>query len=165
VAVLVGVVVLFGTPVLRGASWPSRPSSPQPSSQGPTATEPPAASPTESAPTPATVPPITGAAASTVVGNYFQAINDQDYQAAYALLGSSFHRRQSFANFAAGFSGTVHDDISMVASAPAGPGRYAVRIELAAGQSDGSVKRYVGTYVVGREGGASKIVSAQVRTA
>jgi hypothetical protein len=110
-----------------------------------------------------TTRPVSTATASSVVRRYFEAINNQDYPTAYGILGSSFHQRQSYSQFAAGFSETVQDDLEVVSAARTGLGRYAIVIRLVAEQSDGSVRRFSGTYVVGREDDTLKIVSARLR--
>ncbi|HEX5503029.1 MAG TPA: hypothetical protein VFW96_10425, partial [Thermomicrobiales bacterium] len=105
---------------------------------------------------------MTPAHAAGVVQAYFNAITARDYQAAYALLGADLQRQQSAADFAAGYAHTAHDDATILSVDPAGPDRYAVNVHLDARQDDGSVLAFNGTYTVGHEGGALKIVDARV---
>ena len=155
-----GIAVLVYT-VVTGASDPSSPSGAGAPSTA-EATKEPTTSSRARAAAPSTTQ-VSRADAVAVVRRYFQAINDQDYVTAYELLGAYFHRRQSYEDFSVGFSETVHDQVRLVSTSPAGPTRYRVAIELSAEQRDGSVRQFSGTYVVGREGGELKVVTAQVR--
>ncbi|HET8632060.1 MAG TPA: zf-HC2 domain-containing protein [Thermomicrobiales bacterium] len=120
------------------------------------------ATPAPTRPPAPTATGVTPATAAGVVQAYFDAINRRDYQAAYALLGAALQRQQSAADFAAGYAQTAHDDATILSVDPAGPGRYAVNVHLDARQDDGSVLAFNGTYTVGREGGALRIVDARV---
>jgi hypothetical protein len=153
-ALAAGIIVLVYT-LVASASGPPTPSGSTAAAKDPSSSRAGAAAPVTRS--------VTRAKAAAVVRRYFQAINDQDYTTAYALLGVYFHRRQSYEDFSAGFSETVHDNVRLVSTTPAGSARYRVAIELAAEQRDGSVRRFSGTYVVGREGGSLKVVAAQVR--
>ena len=78
----------------------------------------------------------------TVVTNYYNAINAQDYRTAYRL-NEQEQSIESFATFKAGFAGTSHDDLTIT-----GVNGDTVSFDLTAHQTDGSVKTYEGTYTV-----------------
>jgi hypothetical protein len=105
--------------------------------------------------------PVTADEAVEVVRSYYQAINDRDYQAAYALLSPEL-RQQSLSTFAAGFAGTVRDDVEILSAEPGRSGRPGVSVRITAHHADGSTPVVEGTYVIGREGGVSRIVEADV---
>jgi hypothetical protein len=121
--------------------------------------------PSTRGPAPSSSQPSGRAKATAVLLAYYRAINSTDYSKAYGLLGASFHRRQSFSDFASGFADTEHDTIRIQSVEPAALGRFDVAIRLDAEQTDGSVKRFTGVYVIGKERGTLKIVSARVRAA
>jgi hypothetical protein len=105
-------------------------------------------------------------AAANVVLGYFGAINARDYPAAYAALGAQLRARQPYADFAAGFATTARDRASRIeiGGSPT-PGAYSIGVHLAAEQTDGSIKQFVGAYTVGPENGALKILAANVTPA
>ena len=73
---------------------------------------------------------------------YFAAINNQDYARAWHL-GGRYTGITSYSSFVTGFQGTAHDTVKILSVA----GRV-VTARLAARQTDGSVRRYQGTYRV-----------------
>jgi hypothetical protein len=102
-------------------------------------------------------------AEDTVVG-YFHAINQKDYAQAYAYLGDAMQQTQSYESFAAGFSETEKDTVTITDISPstADPDQLAVTLHLDADQIDGTTRKYDGTWFVGIEGNVPKIVSASV---
>src|SRR4030095_12824041 len=72
------------------------------------ATAPPTTPPTTARPGPKPVNP------ATVVRRFYAAINDGDYQTAWALGGKNLGNR-SYQAFAAGFADTDHDDLRIMA--------------------------------------------------
>ena len=100
-------------------------------------------------------------AEDTVVG-YFHAINLQDYAKAYEYLGDAMQQTQTYESFAAGFSETKRDTVTITSIAARGPNELAVTLHLDAEQINGTVFKYDGTWVVGIEGNVPKIVSADV---
>ena len=78
---------------------------------------------------------------ASVVTAYFAAINAENYAEAWALGGKNLG--QSFSQFAAGFSGTLHDAVQIV-----GVSGDAVTIDLTATNTDGTQQQFVGTYTV-----------------
>lgn len=105
--------------------------------------------PTTSAPeptTPAPMPPqeptpTTAADASSIVRQYFAAINAQDYRRAWDIGGKNFS--DSYASFVDGFAGTAHDTVHILRTNGA-----TVSVRLEATQTDGSFKIFEGTYTV-----------------
>ncbi|WP_241662349.1 MULTISPECIES: excalibur calcium-binding domain-containing protein [unclassified Streptomyces] len=79
--------------------------------------------------------------ASSVVREYFAAINAQDYRRAWALGGKNLSA--SYVDFANGFVGTAHDNVHVLRVDGA-----TVSVELEAEQSTGSVRVFEGTYRV-----------------
>ena len=100
--------------------------------------------------------------AQQVVMTFFQAINDRDYELAYSQLSAGFQERQPYESFEAGFAETARDDVFISAVEPREDGSYAIYVDLAAYQTDGSVKRFTGPYFVGQEGGVWKILGARL---
>ncbi|MGW4393724.1 hypothetical protein ACWEHA_00395 [Amycolatopsis nivea] len=88
-------------------------------------------------------PPPTGPAA--VVRSYVDAINARRYQQAWALGGDNLH--QTYSQFVAGFAGTDHDELKIVAVQG-----NVVTVALTAVQTDRTRQTYAGTYTV--SGGA-----------
>ena len=74
-----------------------------------------------------------------VVTAYFDAINRHDYRAAWKLGGD--HLGGTYQKFAAGFAQTAKDVVT-VTSVSGGT----VNVNLAAGQTDGSVIHFSGAY-------------------
>ncbi len=97
--------------------------------------------------------PATPPSPDAVLTQYYDAINNHDYRTAYRL-NSQVRSSESFATFKAGFAGTQHDTLTIT-----GVSGDVVSFNLTAGQTDGSVKTYQGTYTI-RSG---QIVGSNVR--
>jgi hypothetical protein len=97
--------------------------------------------------------PATPPRPDAVLTQYYDAINNHDYRAAYGL-NSQARSTESFATFKSGFAGTQHDNLTIT-----GVNGDVVSFDLKADQSDGSVKTYQGTYTI-RSG---QIVGSNVR--
>lgn len=132
---------------------PSSPSTPEPSlSLGPPQTRSsptavpshrPSHSPSPSKrpkPKPSKKPKPSGPAA--VVTTYVSAINRHDYRTAWTIYRHAAHG-QSYSQFVDGFSGTDHDQLTIL-----GTDGSTVRVDLVAYQSDGSTHHYTGSYTV-----------------
>ncbi|WP_344442935.1 hypothetical protein [Kitasatospora nipponensis] len=91
---------------------------------------------------------------AAVVSAYYAAINAHDYAKAWALGGRNLGG--GYAAFAAGFAGTVHDDLQIVSSAG---GTVSVRIVSTLGSGANQV--FAGTYTVA----AGAITGADVAVA
>ncbi|MFJ1584437.1 excalibur calcium-binding domain-containing protein [Streptomyces sp. NPDC088197] len=119
-----------------------------------TTPNPPPATPTPipTAPTTTTTatPTATATDPTTVVSDYFAAINARDFGRAWALGGKNVS--SSYSAFVDGFSSTSEDVVTVLASTPS-----TVTVHLDATQTDGTVKSFEGTYSVdgGRITGAS----------
>jgi hypothetical protein len=122
-----------GIPTITGQNKPSQ-TTPPPS----TATSPSATSTTETS-TSTTEPPTDGPEAT--VRAYFDAINAHDFKRAWDLGGKNVG--QSYAAFAAGFGATDHDEVAVQSVTD-----NTVTLDLTAFQSDGSQRRFHGTYTV-----------------
>jgi hypothetical protein len=95
-----------------------------------------------------------------VVIGYYETIARRDYARAYDYLGASL-RRQTLEQFAAGFADTAYVDALVLGVTPSGDGR-AVSVRILAWHDDGSIHRFNGTYDVGLENGAEKLVAATI---
>ncbi|HET9017799.1 MAG TPA: anti-sigma factor [Thermomicrobiaceae bacterium] len=104
---------------------------------------------------------VTQATARGTVYAYFEAINRHDYASAYALLWEDISGQSENA-FAAGFTTTAHDTVTIVNVTP-DDGNMAVSMVLVAAQTDGSVRTFSGRYLVGVKRGEVLIVGADVR--
>jgi hypothetical protein len=78
---------------------------------------------------------------AVTVQSYFSAINDHDYQRAWALGGKN--TGQSYASFVQGFDETADDNVTIL-SVTGG----VVTVRLDATQTNGTVKHFHGTYTV-----------------
>jgi hypothetical protein len=86
-----------------------------------------------------TITPSAGLSPAQTVLDYFAAINHRRYLEAWRLSGA----REPYAKFRAGYSGTLHDDVTIVAV-----NGDIVTAKLSAVQVSGKVKTYKGTYTV-----------------
>jgi len=121
-------------PHITGTNTPSRTAPPLSTSSSPSAT-----SSTESSTSSTTPPPEDGPEAT--VRAYFDAINSHDLKRAWDLGGKNVG--QSYTTFAAGFGTTDHDEITVQSVTD-----NAVTLDLTAFQSDGSQRKFHGTYTV-----------------
>jgi hypothetical protein len=97
-----------------------------------------------------------------VVRDYIAAINNRQYDAAYALLGAAMRRQNPSPDaFAAGFALTARDDLHVIAAGP-DDDQTVVTIHLTARQRDGARWNFHGTYTIGPEDGALKILAANI---
>jgi hypothetical protein len=78
---------------------------------------------------------------AAVVQAYFAAINNKAYQTAWQLGGSNFS--SSYSSFASGFSTTASDKVTILSV-----NGSIVTVQLAAQQTNGTVKTFQGTYTV-----------------
>jgi hypothetical protein len=90
---------------------------------------------------------------STVVTDYYDAINAHRYHAAYELNAQA-QNSETFATFRDGFAGTQHDALTIT-----GVSGETVSFDLTAQQTDGTAKIYQGSYTV-QDG---KIVGSSVQ--
>ncbi|HET9171130.1 MAG TPA: DUF4352 domain-containing protein [Actinospica sp.] len=116
-----------------------------------------AQSPTAAAPASPSNSPVASASngsgsAEAVVEQYFAAINDGNYAAAW-LLGGKNIEQGSYDSFVQGFAGTTADDVTVLSVSG-----NTVTVQLDATQTDGTHKYFAGTYTV--ENGV--IVSADI---
>jgi hypothetical protein len=95
------------------------------------------------------------------VRDYYMAINNHTYPQAYTLFGAQMQREQSAADFAAGFATTQQDDLHIRAISQNGD-QSVVAITLIARETNGAVQRYTGSYTIGLENGALKIIAASI---
>jgi hypothetical protein len=112
-------------------------------------------------------PPTPSQQAQTLLQQFYNDINNRDYQGAYALLGHNFQSRQSYSNFANGFMHTRHDDISFDSITPLADGTLNVSVTIHATEDAASgtgtqLSTYKGGYIVGQENGSWKILSGQL---
>ena len=103
-----------------------------------------------------------GDPAATVVQDFYNAINNRDYRAAYGFRGADYQTRQSYDDFAAGYAGTGLVMAFVTDVAPTGEGQWTVAVRIAARQSDQTMQHFSGSYQIAREGGALKIVAADI---
>ncbi len=121
--------------------------------------------PTSVPPSP-TPTPSPAQQAQTVVQQYYNDINNTDYQSAYNLWGSSYQSSHSYSSFVNGFSNTVHDSVTFGTITPLSDGTVQVGITLQAvdNNSSGTVTHtFQGYYIVGQENGSWKLLSSNIR--
>jgi hypothetical protein len=76
-----------------------------------------------------------------VVQAFYDAVNNHDYQTAWQLGGQNLGH--SYADFSNGFTGTIHDDVTIT-----GVNGNIVSVLLVAQQTDGKLHNYAGSYTV-----------------
>jgi hypothetical protein len=93
-----------------------------------------------------------GSSPAAIVQAYFAAINDHDYAQAWQLGGKS--TGSSYAAYVGGFDGTAEDTVTIISVSG-----DEVTAQVAASQTDGTVKDYSGVYMTAD----GAIVQAQVQ--
>lgn len=102
---------------------------------------------------------------SATVQQYFDDINVKDYSDAYNLLGSKLQSKQTYSNFASGFSNTEHDNIQIGNITANSDGTFNVSVTINATEDNvpgpgTHISTYQGYYVVGTENGQWKLLDA-----
>src|SRR5207253_7832152 len=113
-------------------------------------------------PTPAptaTSTPTPSQRAQGLVQQYYDNINNKNYQASYNLLGTAFQQSQPYDQYSQGYAHTRHDDISFNSVTPQTDGTYKVVITIHATEDDPSgsgtvVNSYQASYIVGPDNGS-----------
>jgi len=82
--------------------------------------------------------------ATAVVLQYYQDISDHDYQAAWAIGGDNLNGGSGYDSWVAGYDTTAYVNVTAYGTYSDGT----VWTTLTAGQTDGSVRTYSGTYTV-----------------
>lgn len=135
------------------------------------------ADPANSFTVPASVPPCLGDSQPSVLNeqsfalqgdavmvlrSYFTAINNRQYDKAYALFGAAMRQQNPSRDaFVSGYNLTLSDDLHVIAASP-NDGQTVVAIRLVAHQQDGALWYFHGTYTIGPEDGALKILAANI---
>lgn len=106
--------------------------------------------------------------ARAVIVQYYNDINNHDYQDAYNLLGSALQHNQSYSNFVSGYAHTRHDVITFGNISPQSNGDYVVSLTLQATEDANSgtgiqISTYQGSDTVGQENGVWKILSGNLQ--
>jgi hypothetical protein len=135
-----------GTWTVAGTPPAGAPAAP---SQAPTQ----APAPSQQAPQESTAP-TQNASAEAVVTQFYQDINDHNYQAAWALGGDNLSGGVGYSKWVAGYATTVSISLGTFSAA----GSDQVAVSLSALQTDGSTTTYQGTYTVQND----VIVSANI---
>jgi hypothetical protein len=91
---------------------------------------------------------------TAVVLQYYQDISDHDYQAAWAIGGDNLNGGSGYDSWVAGYDTTAYVNVTAYGTYSDGT----VWTTLTAGQTDGSVRTYSGTYTVSN----GVIVSASI---
>ena len=100
--------------------------------------------------------------ARSVIQQYYNDINNRDYQAAYNLWGSDYQRTNSFSDFSAGYAHTRHDDVTINSLTALSDGTVRADITIVATEETASgtvTSTYQGTYIIGQENGTWKFLS------
>jgi hypothetical protein len=86
--------------------------------------------------------------AVSVVQQFYEAIDAYDYNAAYALYGSSMQSQQTAAQFEQGYVGTAFVQMTTSGSKQNANGGTDVSVDLISWLNDGGIHAYSGTYTV-----------------
>jgi len=86
--------------------------------------------------------------AVSVVQQFYEAIDAYDYNAAYALYGSSMQSEQTAAQFEQGYVGTAFVQMTTSGSKQNANGGTDVSVDLISWLNDGGIHAYSGTYTV-----------------
>lgn len=124
----------------------------------PTITQTPGPSSTPSA----TATPTAVQEARAVIDNYYNDINSRDYQDAYNLWSNAYQNSQTESAFAAGYTNTIHDSITILSLTEQAGGTVQASLTITANEQSSSgpvVSTYQGTYVIGVENGTWKFLS------
>ena len=165
-ALLVALVVLLALALAGSFAWyflygrtSTSVNTPTPTAQTTTAA---------STPTPVLTPTQTttltpSQQAQALLQQYYTDVNNRDYQAAYSLLGMANQNSKPYAQFKNGYAHTRHDSITFNNIAPQSDGTVVVSMTIQATEDAASggtqMSTYQGSYVVGQENGAWKILS------
>jgi len=128
--------------------------------QAPTPIPPTPIPPTAIPPTPA---PSPSEQAQATVQQYFNDVNNTDYQGAYNIWGANYQSSHPYSGFASGYANTIHDTITFGTITPLSDGTVQVWVTIQALEqtSTGTVTSiYQGYYIVGQENGAWKFLNA-----
>jgi hypothetical protein len=87
--------------------------------------------------------PVPGTSAKAVVDQFYQDLNDHNYQAAWQLGGSNLSGGSGYSTWVAGYATTASISASTMQSNDG-----TVSVSVTAMQANGSVKTYAGTYTV-----------------
>ena len=162
---LVLALITGGVFVIKGAFATQQP----PATPTPVVHTTPTITPTAtSAPSPTPTPTLSPSQqATTVVQNYYDDINNHNYQAAYNLLGSNFQSSHPYNQFASGYANTVHDNLTTGTVTAQSDGTFNVPATVIATENNTSGQgthqsTYQGYYIVGQENGTLKILSANI---
>jgi hypothetical protein len=119
-------------------------------------------------PSPTEVPtstPTSAQIAQAVVLQYYDDINNKNYQDAYNLQKFSDQGNQGYDHFVNGYANTLHVDVTIDNIFPLADGTVRVEVTLHAldSTSSGNVtKTYQGYYIVGPDNGTWKLLSAHI---
>lgn len=100
--------------------------------------------------------------ARATIKQYFDDINQFNYQGAYQIWGASYQSSHPYAQFANGYTNTKHDDYVFQGITPLADGTVKVGIRFYAteeGASGTSIQGFQGSYVVGKENGQWRILT------
>ncbi len=100
--------------------------------------------------------------ARAVIERYYNDINSQNYRDAYNLWGSAYQKATPYSQFAAGYTHTKHDDITILSLTLLSNGTVKASIIIQATEETASGvvhSTYQGTYTVGQENGTWKFLS------
>ena len=162
---LVLALITGGVFVIKGAFATQQP----PATPTPVVHTTPTITPTAtSAPSPTPTPTLSPSQQATaVVQNYYDDINNHNYQAAYNLLGSNFQSSHPYNQFASGYANTVHDNLTTGTVTAQSDGTFNVPATVIATENNTSGQgthqsTYQGYYIVGQVNGTLKILSANI---
>lgn len=123
-----------------------------------------------SAPQSSTVAPSQSLAKNSlqILNQFYQDINDKDYQNAYNLMGSNWHQQESYSQFVQGYNTTVQDQIQNPVASSVGNGEEEVSFTLVAENQAGSASTptytdYQMNYLFGTEQGHLRILHGTAR--
>lgn len=103
--------------------------------------------------------------AQAVVTQYYDDVNNKNYEGAYNLWQTSTKPSPTLADFIKGYQNTLRDDLSITQTTQLNDGTVQVFVTLVATEqtSGGSTQStYKGYYIVGQQGGTWKIQSGQL---
>ncbi len=104
--------------------------------------------------------------AQGIVQHYYNAINQSDYHTAYQLWGADYQSSHSYAQFASGFTTTKRDDVTFNNITQLAPSVFRVEVVIKTtenAKSGAATSTYKGSYVVGQENGAWKLLTANLQ--
>ncbi len=161
IVLLLASVILFGMHILNSSGSPAL--APTSVTSVPTHVATAQATPPPATPTPQVTPtPAPAQQAQAIIQNYYDDVNQANYQGAYQFWGADYQKGHPYNQFAAGYATTQHVDIVFHTITARADGSQMVNMTIYATDKTSSgtkLRAFEGSYIVGLENGAWKLLN------